>query len=320
MKILFLTHPYPNYVPDLLLHGLRKLLDTSVVDYPRKDCVYEGVLGLGVCPDEQKSNNWFPADSAVDRTDIQQKINSGFFDYIVTDIRAMEMATDMLASARCKGVAVIDGEDKPVPMRPGPYLFFQRETDGSSHSIPLPMAMPEEIFDEISHFDSESKTYSVGFVGSLSDQDGFRKRVVSALKEYFPEGLFRLSGVADGNNPVPEGRLGKHNYYKSLQQCETLVTLRGAGYDTFRYWEHISCNSVNVVEKFPLFIPNQFIEDKHLLRFTSDRELIQQIETILNQPDRAAEMINAARKHLSRAHMTSHRAGYFIDKLFAAFT
>ena len=50
MKLLFLTHPYPNYVPDLLLHGLRKLVGPTVVDYPRKDCVYDGVLGLGVCP------------------------------------------------------------------------------------------------------------------------------------------------------------------------------------------------------------------------------------------------------------------------------
>jgi hypothetical protein len=50
MNILFLTHPYPNYGPDLLLHGLRKLLGPAVVDFPRKDCVYEGILGLGVCP------------------------------------------------------------------------------------------------------------------------------------------------------------------------------------------------------------------------------------------------------------------------------
>ena len=53
MKILFITHWYPNYVPDLLLHGLRKLMGPDVVDFPRKDCLYEGVLGLGVCPPDQ---------------------------------------------------------------------------------------------------------------------------------------------------------------------------------------------------------------------------------------------------------------------------
>ncbi|MCP4252938.1 MAG: hypothetical protein GY775_05940 [Candidatus Scalindua sp.] len=43
MKILFITDSFPNYVPDLLLHGLRKLLGEQVVDYPRKECLYEGV-------------------------------------------------------------------------------------------------------------------------------------------------------------------------------------------------------------------------------------------------------------------------------------
>ena len=46
MNILFFTHPYPNYVPDLLMHGLRKILGEQLVDYPRKTSVYEGVLGL----------------------------------------------------------------------------------------------------------------------------------------------------------------------------------------------------------------------------------------------------------------------------------
>jgi hypothetical protein len=48
MNILFVTHPYPKYVPDLLLHGLRKLLGPKAVEYPRKGCLYEGELGLGI--------------------------------------------------------------------------------------------------------------------------------------------------------------------------------------------------------------------------------------------------------------------------------
>ena len=54
MKILFLTHYYPNYVSDLLLHGLRKLMGPDAVDFPCKSCLFEGVLGTGVCPDNQR--------------------------------------------------------------------------------------------------------------------------------------------------------------------------------------------------------------------------------------------------------------------------
>ena len=45
MRILFICHPYPNYVPDLLLHGLRKIIGDDVVDFPRKDILYDGILG-----------------------------------------------------------------------------------------------------------------------------------------------------------------------------------------------------------------------------------------------------------------------------------
>ena len=92
MNILFITHPYPNYVPDLLLHGLRKLLGPNVVDYPRKDCLYKGVLGVGVCPDNQLCLDWFPQDyDQIDRDDITSKIAGSYFQYIVCDIRALTL-------------------------------------------------------------------------------------------------------------------------------------------------------------------------------------------------------------------------------------
>ena len=75
MKILFLTDPYPNYIPVLLLHGLRKILGPAVVEYPKKDCLYAGVIGLGICPEDQLAPGWFPADNGeIDRDDIEKKI------------------------------------------------------------------------------------------------------------------------------------------------------------------------------------------------------------------------------------------------------
>ncbi len=39
--------------------------------FPRKDCLYQGVLGLGVCPPNQLCPGWFPADNGeIDRDDI----------------------------------------------------------------------------------------------------------------------------------------------------------------------------------------------------------------------------------------------------------
>lgn len=98
IKILFVTHPYPNYVPDLLLHGLRKMLGPDMVDFPRKDCVYAGILGLGVCPENQKCPNWFPLDkNTIDREEIPQKIINGVFKYIICDIRAVSILQNIVS-------------------------------------------------------------------------------------------------------------------------------------------------------------------------------------------------------------------------------
>lgn len=319
MNILFLIHPYPNYVPDLLLHGLRKLLGSSVVEYPRKDCLYEGVLGLGICPDEQKSSGWFPDDNDIDRSDIQEKIINGFFQYIILDVRAMESATHLLSNAKYKGLAIIDGEDKPVPMKPGSFLFFQRETDGSDFGIPLPMAMPEEIFNDIKQFDDKQKKYSVGFIGSLSDQQGFRERVVTALMKDFPDGLFMTSGIANKDDQSPEGRLGKQEYYSKLQQCESLITLRGAGFDTFRYWEHTACRSVNIVENMPLYIPSPFIQGEHQFFTDHTTDIVDTVRLVHEQADMAKAIVDREREHLLANHMTTHRAKYFLDKMMATY-
>tara|TARA_B100001964_G_C14174528_1_gene573164 strand:- start:764 stop:958 length:195 start_codon:yes stop_codon:yes gene_type:complete len=63
---------------------------------------------------------------------------------------------------------LIDGEDGPAKIKPNKYVVCRRETDGSDFSIPLPMAMPEEILNWITSYDNTSKQYSIGFLGRMS--------------------------------------------------------------------------------------------------------------------------------------------------------
>ncbi len=318
MRILFLTHPYPNYVPDLLLHGLRSLLGPDCVDYPRKDCVYEGVIGLGVCPEGLRQRDWFPPDRGVDREDVPRRLALGDFDYAIVDVRALAGAAELLQGARVRGIAVVDGEDRPVPLRPGPWLLFRRETDGCDHSVPLPMALPAEVFERIRTHDGEAKRYPVGFVGAVDQAAPERAKLVEALRQRFPDGLFRISRVPGPGETAP-GRLHKDDYYRAMQACRFTVTLPGAGRDTFRYWEHAACNSVDLAPVSPLFIPDDFEDGRHLLRFTGLDALAARIERLEQAPDAWAEMVDACRSHLLSRHLTIHRAAYCLDRLQRAF-
>lgn len=313
MKLLFVTHPYPNYVPDLLLHGLRKLLGANVVDYPRKACLYEGILGLGICPDSQRCPGWFPDDgSDIDRSEILSKAKNGFFDMVVCDFRAASELYQQLGDWPKKFV-IIDGEDHPQKIKPGPFLVCRRETDGSDYSIPLPMALPEEIFNWIATYDEMPKRFTVGFLGS-SFNDG-RQLIAEEISRHYPDALLSASEVPSPDNPLPTGRLNRDHYYQKLQQCQVVLSLAGAGYDTFRFWEHAACNAIHVAPRLPLFIPNAFNEKEEILHFdgTAD-DLRRRIDEVLRHQEFFRSTIAQGRYKLVHHHFTTHRAAYFLDR------
>ncbi len=317
MKILFITHPYPNYVPDLLLHGLRKLLGENLVDYPRKDCVYEGVLGLGICPDDQKCPEWFPNDNGqIDRSDIPQKAQNGYFDFVVCDLRAI---TDVqrLFNGWPKRCVIIDGEDAPQPVTPGPYVVCRRETDGSDYAIPLPMALPEEIFHWISRYDATPKCYSIGFLGSTNG-DG-RKALLDRFSKRYDNTLFQATEIPSDKTPTPQGRASRDAYYRQLQKCQVVLSLPGAGLDTFRFWEHAACNAVHVSPLMPLFIPDDFQNLREILRFERLDDLWRHIDRVLKDCQTVPELVQEGRLKLMRHHLTTHRAGYFLNAITKAY-
>ncbi len=313
MRILFLTHEYPNYVPDLLLHGLRKLLGPEVVDYPRKDCLYQGVIGLGVCPQDQLCPGWFPDDGeSVDRSDINAKLKSGFFDLVVADQRLAPWQNPFLIDCGT-AVVIIDGEDQPARIPAGNWIICRRETDGSDFSIPLPMALPEEVFNIIAGFDCEPKQYSLGFLGSTGD--GQRRHLIEKLAHWYPDSLFAATEVPDPDMPSPKGRMGRLDYYRSLQQCRAVISLKGAGNDTFRFWENAACNAVHLVQSIPLFIPDPFVPRRHFVCFDSADDLRRQADSLLETEASCRQMVAEQRYHLYRHHLTSARATYFLDRV-----
>ena len=86
MKILFFTDSHEDYVPDSLLHGLKRLFGSQVVDYPRKDILYK--------KDDLSKNDklWgrgftlytgLLEDDGADRYDIGQKLEDNFYDLVL---------------------------------------------------------------------------------------------------------------------------------------------------------------------------------------------------------------------------------------------
>jgi len=308
---LFVVHSNPNYVPDLLLHGFRKIIGPAVVEFPRKDCLYTGDVGYLEKPDQHTVPRWFPPDCGqIDRSDIVRKIDTGYFRYIICDVRVFSEFRANL-STWPSGLVVVDGEDTPVKIPVGPYAICRRETDGSDYSIPLPMALPEEIMDWIASFDQERKSHSVGFLGGIDHQKNERGTFVEALAQRYGDALLKRYG--GGVNP--EGQLNRGDYYRHLQQCRIVLNLKGAGCDTFRFWENAACKAVHISQRMALLIPDDFKEGSHLFRFSDTDELFRTIDRILDGRVDAEQMIAKAREHLRLYHTTDKRAVYLLDHL-----
>ena len=102
-------------------------MGADVVDFPKKECLYRGVIGLGVCSEDQLSPGRFPhANDQIDREDIWQKLRHRYFDYLVCDCRAASANSQQQLPANLK-LALIDGEDRPARILPGKYVISEVE-------------------------------------------------------------------------------------------------------------------------------------------------------------------------------------------------
>lgn len=321
MNILFLTDSSPNYLPDFLLHGLRKLFGETVVDYPKKECLYRG-LQNGKHPEIYSEPFWFPADNnKIDRGDIETRLKNNFFDYLICDVRAFSLLKSIfnnLSNIQIK-IVMIDGEDSPVNINPGSFVICRRETDGTDYCIPLPMALPDEIFNRIDSYTDNPKSYSIGFLGSVGKQCESRYALIEKLASCYPDALLQAVPISESEDRHPDERMGLDSYYDNLQKCRVVLTLRGAGYDTFRFWENAACNALHVSEEMPLFIPNDFKDKRDIMRFSDFDQLRGIIDSHLSGSKETDQIVQNSRQHLLDYHLTTKRATYFIDKIKRAF-
>ncbi len=165
MKILYLTNHLTqkdvinDYMSDLLLHGLRELHGSDVVDYPGPWYLYK---------DESRKRNldvsrlwgkgFTTKDSLdkfneIDRGDIEKKIKNKYFDLIIySSIRRSQLFLEEVIKYNNKFI-LIDGEDDQIIDTNISKLgiYFKRELQIKQNNIyPIYFAIPQnKIVNEI---------------------------------------------------------------------------------------------------------------------------------------------------------------------------
>ena len=161
MKILFISSSNvkqdsrPNdYMHDIVLHGLREIYGNSVIDYPGVWYMYR---------DEVKKRNYDISNlwgkgftlynllsnyQQIDRTDIENKIKTNYFDFIIFgSIDKAQLFFDKAINSKSK-IIFVDGNDNPFinEQITSKGAYFKREliSDNTKNVYPINFAIPKE--------------------------------------------------------------------------------------------------------------------------------------------------------------------------------
>lgn len=284
MRVGVISHGSPDYLIDIVCDGLIKILGRSNValDYLHKRrwggqyCI----LMAGV-----ETENTFDIHDA---------------DILVASDRSIPKMNEWLSKTGKAKVALIDGEDD-TQLRYDPAkvsVYFKREyLKGKSYAnnvIPLPFAAIEEQMPEGVQIERE-----VFYQGH--DSNEIRPKVRAAL-------------IGAGYK-LPAGRVDKSEYNKALMSSLIGVSVRGCGWDTYRYWEIPFFGCTLLSQRLGIVIPGDFEEDREAVFFNNEVEMLEKLSDLASNPDKALKIGAAGRKACLSRHMSSNRAKTVLEAI-----
>lgn len=148
------------------------------------------------------------------------------------------------------------------------------------------------------------KTYDVSFMGHINSLE--RIRYVKAAERISAELGLKAYLSRDYLNPKPA--LPWKDYLRILRSSKAGLSLRGFGYDTYRYWEIPCYGSMLMSQRMPIVIPNDFVEGESALFFSDKAELRRKIERYILKSDEWREIARNGQRHFFRHHTPERRA------------
>ena len=297
LRILFLTDEREDYLADGLLHGLRQLPGLELVDYPRKECMYEGGRHCRVAPEFGVRGGGFSLyglltepEGGIDRSFIWQRLAAGWFNAVlVSNVwRQWGLLLQWRELLATQSLLLLDGDDdQRLYPRSGTRLrqfgigtgltnllqlpsthIFKRELTNRSRKWglrlnvhPLAFSIPESL---ISH---QLPIKSQLFPSHIIDQDLSIKFGASMNYVFADEQSYR--------NDLANSRFG--------------ITTRRAGWDCLRHYEIAAAGAVicfrDLDQKPTSCAPHGLIDGLNCISYRSSDELLNCMDQLSDQQE-----------------------------------
>jgi hypothetical protein len=335
MKVLVLAHRYPDFLLDGVVHGLVALLGTdNVVVYPPKERYHEEPAETAWAPMLYLR---LPRREEAELEDLVADADGVVLGLPAPEVRAA--ARSVLARPARPPVAFVDGADDPfvrgaiahvdvyfkreLPLRP-PLLTLGMPLRRRYHAlryrdawqeplarqvriasardrdlVPLPFGLIDTGFAP-----AGEREYDVAFLGGPTS-DG-RADLLRDLEALAREG-YRVAVPGAGG-----ARLSWREYMEVLARSRIGIAVRGAGWDTYRYWEVPSAGALLLSERPGIPIPRNFVDGVEAV-FAPPGELIATARRLLGSG--LDEIAARGRTALLERHTSVNRARTVLDHL-----
>ena len=320
MKILFVNTNTADYLQDLIYSGLRKI-SSNIRDYP---------LNLAYHLNIRK----YPKNLGYSRANFFKNLKAYFditpknADMVIVGSSHPNSFLNYLKIIReiPKSIPIVfvDGGDREeiagdlirfkcyklwedaIKIRPFDFIFkreYLKNKEYPDNVYPLPFSINPDIIEVP---ENVIKNKDVNFWAVNSHP--VREKAFNILRQRFGDSDIKLF------NEMKKYFFRDKEYVSRYCRYKIGISLRGNGWDTFRYWEIPYFELLMVTTDLDIVIPDDFQDGKHIIRCRSDlSDLIEICDYYLKNDLKRNEIIKSAKTHLLNYHTNFHRARYLID-------
>lgn len=148
--------------------------------------------------------------------------------------------------------------------------------------------------------DKNKGTNQFMFVGTYNNPE--RKRYVETALNILKHSKIKNYYVGQRNKSF-----SNNDYFNMLKNSRIGLSLRGTGYDTYRYWEIPAHSAALLSQRLPLVIPNDFVDEESALYFSNVEELKRKMYKYLIKTDEWRTIAKNGNKLYLKYHTPENR-------------
>lgn len=285
MKVTMVTRGTPDYLADIVADGMIRKLGRENVHLVTNTTSPTCTMKTQFCHQYGVPNT------------------IGFFDTDALVISCRSRLSDIsewMSQTGKSAVASIDGEDDAVIRSDwvaASKVHFKREyligRYYDSKIQPLPFAVIPEAFPP--------PAARSGVFFRNRQNDPVRVAIV---------GILNRMGY-----PVPTDMVNKETYNEALSRALVGVSARGAGWDTYRYWEVPFFGALLFTQRLGIVIPDDYRDGLEAISFQGAADFEEGLRRVLSDPSRLNAIAENGNRAAHERHLSIHRAQRILNAL-----